>query len=186
MPPIHSHRHTLARLPLVWTCLAVTGLALAGCQARSQVAADGAQPEAVAGDPTGSYAMQAPLNSELRVVPLPGRDGHYRIEIWGAGDPGDGAGVGADCQAVAEGPLRGGAIDAALVPFESDLGGLEPADLQDAPRLRLVLDGDSATLEGRFDHCPWATVMAGQYRRTRAPRALVDCAPLPDVCWNRD
>lgn len=186
MPPIRSHRHSLVRLPLIWTCVAATGLALAGCQARSQVAAGDAEPDAVAVDPSGLYAMRAPLGSELRVVALPGRSGHYRIEVWGAGDPGDGAGVGADCQAVAEGPLLDGTIDAALVPFESDAGGLEPADLQDAPRLRLHLDGDSATLEGRFDHCPWTTVMAGHYRRTPQARMLADCAPLPAACWNRD
>ncbi|WP_202845099.1 hypothetical protein [Luteimonas saliphila] len=136
--------------------------------------------------PEGVYAMAPPLGSELRVVALPGRAGEYRIEVHGGGDPVDGAGVAADCQAVAEGPLEGGRIDATLVPFESDIGGLDATDLQSAPRMVLTLQGDRAQLEGGFEHCPMGTAMAGTYRRTAATKLFEACAPLPAACWNRD
>jgi hypothetical protein len=130
--------------------------------------------------------MAAPLVSELRVVALPGQPGHYRVEVQGGGDPGDGAGIAADCQAVAEGRFQGGRLDAPLRPFDSALGGLEQADLEDAPTLRLQVQGDTATLEGGFAHCPMGTAMAGTYHRTATPKLLVDCPPLPAACWNRD
>ncbi|MDH5832795.1 hypothetical protein [Luteimonas kalidii] len=141
---------------------------------------------APAPSPEGVYAMAAPLVSELRVVALPGRPGEYRIEVHGGGDPRDGAGVGADCRAVAEGPLAGDRIDAALQPFDSDLGGLEAGDLVDGPRVELQLQGDTARLQGAFAHCAMATVMAGSYRRTATPSLFLDCPPLPAACWNRD
>ena len=130
--------------------------------------------------------MAPPLRSELRVVALPGRSGEYRVEIHGVGDPALGAGTGADCLAVAEGPLVQGRIDAVLLPFASDTGGLDAIDLADAPRLQLGFGPDAATVQGEFAHCAMATAMAGRYRRTTTPRLLVDCAPLPRVCWNRD
>ena len=130
--------------------------------------------------------MAPPLVSELRVVALPARPGEYRIEVHGGGDPGDGAGVGADCQAVAEGRLAGDRIEAALQPFESDLGGLDASDLVDAPHVELRLKGDAVQLQGPFAHCAMATVMAGTYRRTPAPSRFKDCPPLPAACWNRD
>jgi hypothetical protein len=136
--------------------------------------------------PEGVYAMAPPLGSELRVVALPGRPGEYRIEVHGGGDPADGAAVGADCQAVAEGRLEGDRIEAALQPFESDLGGLDASDLADAPRVELQLHGDTVELQGAFAHCAMATVMAGTYRRTAAPSVFKDCPPLPAACWNRD
>lgn len=182
MLPIRTHRYTPGQPPLALAC--VFAVALAGCQARTQVPDAGASPGAAS--PDGVYAMPAPLTSELRVVALPGRSGEYRIEVHGAGDPGDGAGAGADCRAVAEGPLVAGHIDAALLPFESAAGGLDESDLQAAPRLRLTLHDDTATLEGAFGHCPMATAMAGSYRKTTTARLLVDCAPLPAACWNRD
>lgn len=181
MTPTRTHRYAPGPSPLALAC--VLAAALAACQARTQVPATAAD-EAAA--PEGVYAMPAPLTSELRVVALPGRGGQYRIEVHGAGDPGDGAGIGADCHVVAEGPLVADRIDATLLPFESAAGGLEEADLQAAPRLRLSLHGDTAVLEGAFEHCPMATAMAGSYRRTAAARLLVDCAPLPAACWNRD
>ena len=182
MPSIRAPR-SLFDLPApALACL--FALALAGCQARSQAPIAAAQAEAAR--VTGVYAMPPPLTSELRVVALPGRDGEYRIEVHGAGDPADGAAAGADCHAVAEGPLAAGQIDAGLVPFKSASDALDAADLQPAPRLRLRVRGDVATLEGDFAHCPMSTVMAGTYRRTSAPRLLDDCAPLPAACWNRD
>ncbi|HST44703.1 MAG TPA: hypothetical protein VLK29_05700 [Luteimonas sp.] len=134
----------------------------------------------------GTYAMPAPLVSELRVTAVPGRPGVFRVEVDGGGDPADGAAVGADCQALAEGTLHGDRIEAALLPFESALGGLDPADLADAPRLVLTFRGDQADLEGRFAHCALATRMAGRYQRTPTPRRLVDCPPHPAACWMRD
>lgn len=176
MPFLHTHRSAALALACV--------LALAGCQAHTQDPPAGTSPGAAV--PDGVYAMSQPPGSELRVVALPGRSGEYRIEVHGVGDPDAGAGAGADCRAVAEGPLVGGRIDARLLPFDSEAGGLDEADLQEAPRLLLTLDGDVATLEGAFAHCPMATAMAGSYRRTAAARLLTGCPPLPAACWNRD
>lgn len=170
--------------------LAVAALAQAGCGTQErQVPAAPAGASAAPADeatPDGVYAMPSPLVSELRVVALPDRPDEYRVEVHGGGDPRDGAGVAADCRAVAEGRLEGNRIDAALLPFESDAGGPDAADLQSAPRLVLTLQGDAARLEGDFGHCPMGTAMAGTYRRTRTPRLLTACAPLPAACWNRD
>lgn len=168
-------------------------LVLAACEARTQAVASGATAKAPqapapaqARSPAGIYAMAPPLVSELRVVALPGRAGEYRIEVHGGGDPGDGAGVAADCQAVAEGRLDGDRIDAAPVPFESDIGGLDASDLHAGSRLVLTLQGDAVQLDGRFEHCPMGTAMAGTYRRTTTTRLFEACAPLPAACWNRD
>lgn len=158
-----------------------TGSAQTSAPAHTQAPASAPAPS-----PEGVYAMAPPLGSELRVVALPGRPGEYRIEIHGGGDPADGAAVGADCQAVAEGRLEGDRIEAALQPFESDLGGLDAGDLADAPRVELQLHDDTVELQGAFAHCAMATVMAGTYRRTAAPSVFEDCPPLPAACWNRD
>lgn len=168
-----------------WPWLAA--LLLSACEAPVPPAplASAATP-ALRADPVGVYALPAPLRSELRVVALPERAGMYRVEVHGGGDPSAGAGIAADCRVVAEGSLQGDRIDAALLPFESDAGGLEAADLQAAPRLQLQLQGDVAVLSGTFAHCPMGTVMVGPYRRTAQPRLLVDCAALPAACWNRD
>lgn len=182
MPSIRAPRPVFDLSAPALACL--FALALAGCQARTQTPI--AATPAKAAEVTGVYAMPPPLTSELRVVALPGRDGEYRIEVHGAGDPADGAAAGADCHALAEGPLVAGRIDAGLLPFESPSDALDAADLQAAPRLRLRIRDDVATLEGDFTHCPMRTVMAGTYRRTSAPKLLGDCAPLPAACWNRD
>lgn len=135
----------------------------------------------------GVYAMASPATSELRLVELPGRTGEYRIEVHGGGDPGDSAAVGADCYAVAEGRLQGELISARFVPFDSVDLGFDAAELAAKPRqLTLKLDGDAVALDGDFDYCPMRTAMAGQYRRTGAPRLMKDCPPLPQACWNRD
>lgn len=135
----------------------------------------------------GVYAMASPATSELRLVALPGRTGEYRIEVHGGGDPGDGAAVGADCYAVAEGRLQGELISARFVPFDSVDLGFDAAELAAKPRqLTLKLDGDAATLDGDFDYCPMRTAMSGQYQHTGAPRLMKDCPPLPQACWNRD
>ena len=179
----------LRSFALALACLAMA--ASAGCEARTPAdappaAGAPAQATTAATSPTGTYALPAPLVSELRVVALPGRPGEYRVEVHGGGDPRDGAGVAADCQAVAEGRLDGGRLDAALLPFESDAGGLDAIDLESSPRLAITFDGDTARLEGGFAHCPMRTAMTGAYRRTSSPRLFVDCAPLPAACWNRD
>jgi hypothetical protein len=133
------------------------------------------------------YAMAPPAVSELRVLPLEGRADEYRVEVHGGGDPGDGAAVGADCYAVAEGRLKGDSIAARFVPFESVDLGLDAAELAARPRhLTLKFDGDEAELDGDFDYCPMRTGMAGRYRRTDGPRLMKDCPPLPLACWNRD
>lgn len=151
---------------------------LAGCVSSSE------QPQRVE---TGVYAMASPANSELRVIALPGRPGEYRIEVHGGGDSGDGAAVGADCYAVAEGPLANGLISARFVPFESVDLGLDAKDLAAKPRrLTLKLNGDEAELSGDFDYCPMRTGMAGRYSRTQAPKLFADCPALPQACWNRD
>lgn len=153
-------------------------VAVAACASHSEPA----QP-----DHAGVYAMASPATSELRLVALPDRTGEYRIEVHGGGDPGDGAAVGADCYAVAEGRLQGELIPARFVPFDSVDLGFDAAELAAEPRrLTLKLDGDAVTLDGDFDYCPMRTGMAGQYRRTQAPRLMKDCPPLPRACWNRD
>ncbi|MEZ0471386.1 hypothetical protein [Luteimonas salinilitoris] len=156
--------------------LAATVLLLAGC-----AAADA--PSSV----EGVYAMPDPALAELRVVALPERAGMYRVEVHGAGDPGDGAATGADCYAVAEGRLEGDRLRAGFVPFESVDLGFEARELAERPRaLELAFDGEEATLSGDFDYCPLRTVLDGRYLRPAAPQLLTDCPPLPRACWNRE
>lgn len=158
-------------------------LALTACADAPADPATGGGREA---DPSGHYAMAAPLASELRVVALPGREGEYRVELHGGGDPADGPGVAADCQALAEGRWQNGELVATLQAFDSPLGGLEASDLGQAPALHVRVQSDTAVVEGSFAHCPMGTAMAGTYHRTATPRLLADCAPLPAACWNRD
>lgn len=173
--PIQPLSRAAAR-KLVPSLLAAIGLA--ACASHSQPP----QPAKA-----GVYAMASPATSELRVVALPGRTGEYRIEVHGGGDPGDGAAAGADCYAVAEGKLQGDLLSARFVPFDSIDIGFDAAELAAKPRqLTLKLDGDAATLAGDFDYCPMRTAMAGQYRRSTAPKLMKDCPPLPQACWNRD
>ena len=175
MPIQPLSRATARKLGL--SLLAAATLVLAACVSHSQ------PPPAKA----GIYAMASPATSELRVVALPGRAGEYRIEVHGGGDPADSAATGADCYAVAEGRLQGDVLTARFVPFDSDDIGFDAAELATKPRqLTLKLNGDAATLAGDFDYCPMRTAMAGQYRRSAAPRLMKDCPPLPQACWNRD
>lgn len=188
-PNVDMRTPLLSRHPLAALALSASAaIALAGCHAGAQAgsASTGSTTAEEATSPAGVYAMPPPLVSELRVVALPGRPGEFRVEVHGGGDPRDGAGVAADCQAVAEGRLEDGRIEAPLQPFRSELGGLEAADLQSGPRLVVAFQGDSARLDGEFGHCPMGTAMVGVYRRTQAPKLMVDCPALPANCWNRD
>ncbi|WP_407353083.1 hypothetical protein [Luteimonas sp. R10] len=135
----------------------------------------------------GVYAMPDPALAELRVVALPGDVGAYRVEVHGAGDAADGAAIGADCYAVAEGTLENGRLRAGFVPFESLDLGFDARELAERPRtLELAFDGEAAVLSGDFDYCPLRTVLDGRYLRTGSPQLLTDCPPLPQACWNRE
>ena len=194
MPVEASHRGPFSPALRALVLVAACGVGAAACAAdgprppvpQAAGRSSTAPPPSPSSSVEGVYAMPAPLVSELRVSALPGRPGVFRVEVHGGGDPADGAAVGADCQALAEGALAGDRIDAPLLPFESPLGGLEADDLAAAPRLQLTVEGDQALLAGTFPHCAMATRMAGRYLRTRAPRLLGGCPPLPAACWMRD
>lgn len=160
--------HVSARL--IGACLA---LALAACQAApdtpavGDARAAGPAPRDFAPDapsPAGRYTATGPAPTTLDLTTAP--DGEWHIALRGGAVP-NGAATAADCELQARGPLSGGRIDAAVVPFEGELISVTEADLADAPaRVAVVLDGDTATVETDYAGCGMGAGFDGAYRRT--------------------
>lgn len=130
----------------------------------------------------GVYARGHPNPSEIRIVARPG--GRFRVEIHGGGDERMGAGVGADCYAVAEGDLTGNRLSAAFVPFVSPNDEFTAQDLASRPRqLDVWFDGQAIEVTGHFDYCALNTSLAGRYRRTERSRSFVNCPSTDRPCW---
>ena len=125
-------------------------------------AQDGAA-QPVQSDVAGTWTLEGPRTGTMTLA----RAGdHWDVVIVAGGDPVDGAGVAADCEAHARGTLRDGRIDAAVVPFESDIMSVSAADLEASPaRVSVEFDGDTARVRTDFAGCGIGAELGGIYRR---------------------
>ncbi|WP_233671416.1 hypothetical protein [Luteimonas cellulosilyticus] len=113
--------------------------------------------------PEGRYALRAPRSGTLT---LDDADGVWRITLQGGTTPSDGAGVAADCDLQAEGPLEDGRIDAVVVPFETDRMAVTAAELATTPAtVTVTLDGDTAVVATDFTLCAMRADLNGSYDR---------------------
>lgn len=114
-------------------------------------------------DPAGQWLREGSAMASMTLTPA--GDG-WDIVIHAGGDPADGAGIAADCELHAHGPLQDGRIDAVLVPFEGETMRLDAADIEAMPaRLQVALEGDIARVQTDFAGC--AAEPGGRYRRAR-------------------
>ena len=119
---------------------------------------------APAASTAGDYTMSGERTGTLALREAGA--GAWFVHLQGGGAPSDGAGVAADCEIQARGPLRGDRIEAAVVPFESARMSVTPADLERRPaRVTVTLDGDVAEVTTDFTLCAMHADLDGRYRR---------------------
>lgn len=129
-------------------------------------ASEPAAPEAPepAASPAGDYAMTGERIGTLELRET--GDGLWAVRLQGGGAPADGAGVAADCEVQARGPLQDGRIAAEVVPFETALMSVTAADLERQPaRVTVTLDGEAADVATDFALCALHADLDGRYTR---------------------
>lgn len=165
------------------TGIAVVGAALglmAGCDrpAAAEKVGDRAVPQmpapaAVAATPAGEWRKQGPIQATMTIAPA---GEMWRISLLGGSNVDVvGPGGAADCELVAEGPLKDGRIDARVVAFEGEIGGMTQAEAAaDPAAVTLDLRGDRAQVTTDYQGCGLGADLTGPYSRTEGQMASID------------
>lgn len=111
----------------------------------------------------GVYRMEAARAGRLTLAPA-GDD--WNIRLLGGVPTDMGAATPADCELQAEGPLAGGRIDGAVVPFEGDVNSITAQDLEGRGySVEVRVAGDVAHVSTDYDGCGMGADLNGEYQR---------------------